>query len=293
MFFSGVKRSCTDPFFQPFPQKVKCPPPSPRLFKWMLGPLVRKPSWTSIHFVINFCTFAVIRAQKFEFWRFLPSFLLRSVWYPWTRHFVQLVLQRDTIFHLFLNETLIQLVLERYTLFNLFLNETLCSTCSWTRHFVQLVLERDTPFNLFLNETLRSTCSWTRHSVQLVLERDTPFNLLLNETLCSTCSWTRHSVQLVIERDTLLNLFLNEILCSTCSWTRNCLTCSWTRHSVQLVPVDSVVKPCTSLCWGLTYDKLVSCPGGATDSHPLNTTETGNKRPPYHYSFGSWENAKF
>ena len=34
----------------------------------------------------------------------------------------------------------------------------------------------------------------------------------------------------------------------------------------------------TSICWELTCDGLVSCPGGVKDSHPLNTTETGDKR---------------
>ena len=34
----------------------------------------------------------------------------------------------------------------------------------------------------------------------------------------------------------------------------------------------------TSICWELTCDGLVSHPGGIKDSHPLNTTETGDKR---------------
>ena len=34
----------------------------------------------------------------------------------------------------------------------------------------------------------------------------------------------------------------------------------------------------TSVCWELTCDGLVSCPGGVKDSYPLNTTETGDKR---------------
>ena len=33
--------------------------------------------------------------------------------------------------------------------------------------------------------------------------------------------------------------------------------------------------------WGLTCDGLVSCPGGLIYSHPLNTTETEDKRRPY------------
>ena len=39
-----------------------------------------------------------------------------------------------------------------------------------------------------------------------------------------------------------------------------------------------VGKMSTSFCCGLTCDGLVSCPGGVNDSHPLNTTETGDKR---------------
>ena len=38
-----------------------------------------------------------------------------------------------------------------------------------------------------------------------------------------------------------------------------------------------VGKMSTSFCWGLTCDGLVSRPGGVNDSHPLNTTETGDK----------------
>ena len=34
----------------------------------------------------------------------------------------------------------------------------------------------------------------------------------------------------------------------------------------------------TSMCWELTCDGLVSLPGGVKLSHPLNTTETGDKR---------------
>ena len=34
----------------------------------------------------------------------------------------------------------------------------------------------------------------------------------------------------------------------------------------------------TSNWWELTWDGLVSHPGGVKDSHPLNTTETGDKR---------------
>ena len=34
----------------------------------------------------------------------------------------------------------------------------------------------------------------------------------------------------------------------------------------------------TSVCWELTCDGLVSHPGEVKDSHPLNTTETGDKR---------------
>ena len=47
--------------------------------------------------------------------------------------------------------------------------------------------------------------------------------------------------------------------------------------------VDSAFHPygvgrmSTSFCWGLTCDGLVSRPGGVNDSHPLNTTETGDK----------------
>ena len=32
----------------------------------------------------------------------------------------------------------------------------------------------------------------------------------------------------------------------------------------------------TSVCWELTCDGLVSCPGGVKDSHLFNTTETGD-----------------
>ena len=35
----------------------------------------------------------------------------------------------------------------------------------------------------------------------------------------------------------------------------------------------------TSICWELTSYGLVSHSGGVKDSHPLNTTETGDKRP--------------
>ena len=31
------------------------------------------------------------------------------------------------------------------------------------------------------------------------------------------------------------------------------------------------------VCWELTCDELVSRPGGVKDSHPFNTTETGDK----------------
>ena len=34
----------------------------------------------------------------------------------------------------------------------------------------------------------------------------------------------------------------------------------------------------SSICWELTCDRLVSHPGGVKDSHPLNTTEIGDKR---------------
>ena len=34
----------------------------------------------------------------------------------------------------------------------------------------------------------------------------------------------------------------------------------------------------TSVCWELIYDGLVSRPGGVKDSHPLTSTETGDKR---------------
>ena len=33
----------------------------------------------------------------------------------------------------------------------------------------------------------------------------------------------------------------------------------------------------TSICWELTWNGLMSHPGGVKDSHPLKTTETGNK----------------
>ena len=36
----------------------------------------------------------------------------------------------------------------------------------------------------------------------------------------------------------------------------------------------------------------MSCPGGVTDSHPLNATETGDKRRPYE-PLGSGENLAF
>ena len=32
------------------------------------------------------------------------------------------------------------------------------------------------------------------------------------------------------------------------------------------------------LLWASGVDGLVSCPGGIKDSHPFNTTETGDKR---------------
>ena len=56
-------------------------------------------------------------------------------------------------------------------------------------------------------------------------------------------------------------------------------------HSVDLllVKVDSAFHPygvgkmSTSFCWGLTCDKLVSRPREVNDSHPLNTTETGDR----------------
>ena len=34
----------------------------------------------------------------------------------------------------------------------------------------------------------------------------------------------------------------------------------------------------TSICWELTCDGLASGPGGVKDSHPLNTTESGDER---------------
>ena len=34
----------------------------------------------------------------------------------------------------------------------------------------------------------------------------------------------------------------------------------------------------TSILWTLTYDKLVSSPGGVKEYHPLKITETGNER---------------
>ena len=48
--------------------------------------------------------------------------------------------------------------------------------------------------------------------------------------------------------------------------------------------VDSAFRPygvgkmSTSFCWGLTCDGLVSRAGRFNDSHPLNTTETREKR---------------
>ena len=34
----------------------------------------------------------------------------------------------------------------------------------------------------------------------------------------------------------------------------------------------------TCVCWELTCDGLVSHPGKVKDTHPLHTTETGDKR---------------
>ena len=34
----------------------------------------------------------------------------------------------------------------------------------------------------------------------------------------------------------------------------------------------------TSVCWELTCDALVSRPGAVKDSHPINITETEDKR---------------
>lgn len=55
---------------------------------------------------------------------------------------------------------------------------------------------------------------------------------------------------------------------------RNCFT-----H--YLSNINITLKLGTSLCWGLTCDRLVSHPGGINDSHPLSTTITGEKRRPY------------
>ena len=48
----------------------------------------------------------------------------------------------------------------------------------------------------------------------------------------------------------------------------------------------------TSICWELTCDGLVSRPGGVKESHPLNTTETGDKRRP-HGPLGSYKDLAF
>lgn len=64
-------------------------------------------------------------------------------------------------------------------------------------------------------------------------------------------------------------------------WSLDVVCCALKQGIKSTLSQSTQLKLGTGFLWGLTCDGLVSHIGGVNDSHPLSTTETGDKHRPY------------
>lgn len=68
-----------------------------------------------------------------------------------------------------------------------------------------------------------------------------------------------------------------------CTWPLDIVWCALRRGTLSTSSQSTKLKLGTtcSIRWGLTCERQVSYPLGIKDSHPLSTTEAGDKHQPY------------